>query len=210
MIQHDHPQPQSTFIPVEPAKDSSQLDVDMVEDDHDQNISVEETMIQHAIKKLEIRQKQEMDSLARKMEEIKQQHAQDKENYRVQLVHTFLSKKNQEQVQQQESSQVQSDNLRRLQSQKEELEKQIDREKQRQNNQNQNNLSRPARSSSRQSQDSHTEHMFSPPLHINSQKPVVQPVPRVAYVNQSCASPMASIPQQQYLNLAPTRIVEVT
>ena len=36
-----------------------------------------------------------MDSLARKMEEIKQQHAQDKENYRVQLVHTFLSKKNQ-------------------------------------------------------------------------------------------------------------------
>ena len=44
----------------------------------------------------------------------------------------------QEQVQQQESSQVQSDNLRRLQSQKEELEKQIDREKQRQNNQHQN------------------------------------------------------------------------
>ena len=45
------------------------------------------------------RQKVEMENLSRRMDEIKVQHAQDKENYRVQLVETLLAaKKNQVQL----------------------------------------------------------------------------------------------------------------
>ena len=41
---------------------------------------------------------QELDCIARRMEEVKAQYAQDKENYRIQLVSSLLAaKKNQEQ-----------------------------------------------------------------------------------------------------------------
>ena len=79
----------------------------------------------------------EMTNLQRRMEDMKMQYVQDKETYRIQLVSSLLAaKKSQEQERLQQQQDVynyeQNENLRKLQEQKDLLQKQIDQELQQQ------------------------------------------------------------------------------
>ena len=141
----------------------------------------------------------EMDTLHRRMEDMKLQYAQDKEAYRVQLVSTLLAAKKsqgQERQQQQENfyNYEQNDNLRRLREQQEMLQKQIDQELQQQRQRSQG----PG-----QGYQAQEQRMFSPPvISSQQQQPVLQPVPRIAYVNPGTNQMLAMPPQPQYVNVA--------
>jgi len=211
--QNFRPQPQSTFIPVEPAKDT-QLDVESVEDDHE-TITEEESIIQSALNKLEERHIQELDCIARRMEEVKAQYAQDKENYRIQLVSSLLAaKKNQEQErlqQQQMFNLEQTENLRKLQEQKEQVQKKIDMEIQQQR---QHQMQRHQSFDGRVHQIADNRpHMFSPPANSQTQ-PVHQPVPRIAYINPGSNQiltmhPQSTMQHPQFINMG-GHIMEVS
>jgi len=92
------PGPESTFMPVEPAKEPP-LDVESVEDDHNE-ITEEESMIQNALGRLDQRHAAEMEILQRRMEELQRHYMKEKENLRVDLVSTLFNAR--KMVQQQE------------------------------------------------------------------------------------------------------------
>lgn len=92
------PGPESTFMPVEPAKEP-QLDVESVEDDHNE-ITEEESFIQNALSRLDQRHAAEMEILQRRMEELQRHYMKEKENLRVDLVSTLFNAR--KMVQQQE------------------------------------------------------------------------------------------------------------
>merc|ERR1712142_1323133 len=83
------PGPESTFMPVEPAKEPP-LDVESVEDDHNE-ITEEESFIQNALNRLDQRHAAEMEILQRRMEELQRHYMKEKENLRVDLVSTLFS-----------------------------------------------------------------------------------------------------------------------
>jgi len=83
------PGPESTFMPVEPAKEPT-LDVESVEDDHNE-ITEEESFIQNALNRLDQRHAAEMEILQRRMEELQRHYMKEKENLRVDLVSTLFS-----------------------------------------------------------------------------------------------------------------------
>eukprot|EP00092_Neocalanus_flemingeri_P034746 GFUD01037814.1.p1 GENE.GFUD01037814.1~~GFUD01037814.1.p1 ORF type:complete len:3037 (-),score=859.26 GFUD01037814.1:171-7919(-) len=92
------PGPESTFMPVEPAKEPP-LDVESVEDDHNE-ITEEESFIQNALNRLDQRHAAEMEILQRRMEELQRHYMKEKENLRVDLVSTLFNAR--KMVQQQE------------------------------------------------------------------------------------------------------------
>jgi hypothetical protein len=83
------PGPESTFMPVEPAKEPT-LDVESVEDDHNE-ITEEESFIQNALNRLDQRHAAEMEILQRRMEELQRHYMKEKENLRVDLVSTLFN-----------------------------------------------------------------------------------------------------------------------
>ena len=86
------PGPESTFMPVEPAKEPT-LDVESVEDDHNK-ITEEESFIQNALNGLDQRHAAEMEILQSRMEELQRHYMKEKENLRLDLVSTlFIARK---------------------------------------------------------------------------------------------------------------------
>ena len=160
----------------------------------------------------------EMDGLQRRMEDMKMQYAQDKETYRVQLVSTLLAAKKeqeqeQERLQQQQLLQQelynyeQNENLLKLQEQKELLQKQIDQEIQQQR---QVQLQRNQMSVTRMTAGQEPNPFIFTPTVVSSQsQAVLQPVPRMAFVNPMTNQIVTMQPQTQYVNVN-GRVMAVT
>jgi len=100
------PGPESTFMPVEPAKEPT-LDVESVEDDHNE-ITEEESFIQNALNRLDQRHAAEMEILQRRMEELQRHYMKEKENLRVDLVSTLFNARKMVHQQQEMAAMAQS------------------------------------------------------------------------------------------------------
>jgi len=215
------PGPESTFMPVEPAKEPP-LDVESVEDDHNE-ITEEESFIQNALNRLDQRHAAEMEILQRRMEELQRHYMKEKENLRVDLVSTLLNaRKVVHQQQQQDINSAQQPNvpvpeeasaspqLLQLQQQKELIQQQIN-EHMRQQHQVQQQQQQNFQQSSTQQQPTMQQPisggMFSPPPGHQSRsshptsspgQQVLQPVPaRYAYVSTGGQPQLITINGQQ-------------
>jgi len=213
------PGPESTFMPVEPAKEPP-LDVESVEDDHNE-ITEEESFIQNALNRLDQRHAAEMEILQRRMEELQRHYMKEKENLRVDLVSTLLNaRKVVHQQQQQDINSAQqpvpvpeeasaSPQLLQLQQQKELIQQQINEHmrQQHQVQQQQQNFQQSATQQQPTMQQPISGGMFSPPPGHQSRssqptsspgQQVLQPVPaRYAYVSTGGQPQLITINGQQ-------------